>query len=120
MAAGWAYRNLLVFEKAIQDFSTAIRLKLDAAADAYTERGVTYHSKGDVDHAIEDYNKAIELDPGFAEAWTERGKAYHDKGEVDQAIEDYNKAIQLNPELADSYTCRGLIYNRARRVGPGD
>ena len=48
LGRGQAYRNLLVFEKAIQDFSTAIRLKPDEAADAYTERGVTYHCKGDI------------------------------------------------------------------------
>ena len=51
---GLAYRNLLVFEKSIQDFSTTIRLKPEAAADAYKERGVTYHSKGDIDKAIAD------------------------------------------------------------------
>ena len=32
----------------------------------YKERGITYYSKGDVDQAIEDYNKAIDLDPEFA------------------------------------------------------
>ena len=110
-----AYRNLLVFEKSIQDLSTAIRLKPDVAARAYTERGVTHHNKGDVDKAIEDYNAAIALDPEFAEAYTGRGKAYRDKGEFDKAIEDYNTAIALNPELAESYTYRGLIYTHKAR-----
>ena len=91
-----------------------IRLKPDEAAGAYTERGVTYYNKGDIDKAIEDYNAAIALDPGFAEAYTHRGQSYHDRGEIDKAITDYNKAIELNPELAEPYTCRGLSTRTGR------
>ena len=34
-------------------------------AVAYNDRGVAYEKKGDLDSALADYTKAIEIDPGF-------------------------------------------------------
>lgn len=48
--------------------------------------------------AIEDCNKAIELDPKDAVAYSIRGCAYKNKGNFDRAIEDYDKAIDLDPK----------------------
>ena len=42
------------------------------SAIAYYNRGVSYQFKGDLDHAITDYNKAIELNPNFAPAYDNR------------------------------------------------
>ena len=39
-------------------------------------RGFAYDDKGEYDRAIEDYNKAIELNPEFAEVYNSRGLAY--------------------------------------------
>jgi tetratricopeptide (TPR) repeat protein len=83
--------------------------RLDNAV-AYSNRGVAYTKKGELDKTIEDHNKAIELKPKEAKAYLNRGNAYGDKGELDKAIEDFNKAIELNPELADAYNNRGLTY----------
>ena len=47
------------------------------------------------DMAMEDYNKAIELNPRLVEAYTNRGNAYWYKQQYDKAIEDYNKAVEL-------------------------
>ena len=47
---------------AIEHYFRAIELNPDNAA-AYNNRGVAYHTKGDYDHAIEDYMTAIRLDP---------------------------------------------------------
>ena len=62
--------------------------------------------------AIEDFNKAIELDPENANTYYFRGHAYHNKGDHDRAIEDYNKTIELDPENANAYCNRGLVYGR--------
>jgi tetratricopeptide (TPR) repeat protein len=50
-------------------------------------------------YAMEDYNKAIQLNPNDAEAYYNRGNAYVAKGQYDRAIEDYNKAIQLQQDI---------------------
>ena len=43
---------------------------------AYNGRGNAYYGKGDLDHAIADYNQAITLDPKFALAYNDRSNAY--------------------------------------------
>ena len=54
--------------------------------------------QGDLDAAIQDYDKAIELDPQYAKAYNNRGNARYDQGDLDAAIQDYTKAIELNPQ----------------------
>jgi len=60
--------------------------------------------------AIEDYGKAIELNPNFAEAYNNRGAAYLNLKQYESAIEDYGKAIELNPNDAEAYNNRGAAY----------
>src|SRR5262249_44383457 len=50
---GLCYRDLKDYDKAIQDFSAAIRLDSKNPA-IFTDRGIAYIAKGDYDKAIED------------------------------------------------------------------
>ena len=76
--------------------------------------------QSDFGAAIEDYNKAIDLDPEDARTYTNRGNAYRDIGDFGAAIEDYNKAIDLDPEDARFYTNRGLAYAEKSDFGACD
>ena len=53
--------------------------------------------------ALDDYNKAIEINPQYAKAFNNRGIAKHDLGDKQGALEDYNKAIELNPAICRSF-----------------
>jgi tetratricopeptide (TPR) repeat protein len=64
-------------------------------AMAHYKRGVAYQFKGDVDRAIADYNKTIELRPGYARAYESRGSAYASKGVYTNAVADVTKASEL-------------------------
>ena len=64
-------------------------------AIAYYKRGVAYQFKGDLDRAIADYNKAIELRPSDARAYESRGSAYASKGVYTNAVADVTKASEL-------------------------
>jgi protein O-mannosyl-transferase len=79
-------------------------------ARPYNNRGNAYKTKGNIDQAISDYNKAMEVDPNLVEAYNNRGNAYQTKGNLDQAILDYNKAIEIKPNYADAYNNRGNAY----------
>ena len=65
----------------------------------YNNRGISYKEKGELDRALKDFNKALELNPDFAEAYNNRGIAYGIKGQVDEAIEDASKAIALDKNV---------------------
>jgi tetratricopeptide (TPR) repeat protein len=80
-------------------------------AMAHNNRGAAYRSKGDPERAIEDFNRAIALNPKHAKAYNNRGFAYYDKGQIDQAIKDFDKAIALDPKFAIAYNNRGVAYH---------
>ncbi len=58
-------------------------------------RGKAYADKGEYDQAISDYNKALEIDPGFAGAYGNRAISYYDEGQYDKAWEDVHKTQSL-------------------------
>ena len=64
-------------------------------ATAYYKRGVAYQFKGDVDRAIADYSKSIELRPSYARAYESRGSAYANKGVYTNAVADVTRASEL-------------------------
>jgi len=80
----------------------------------YQNRGAVYQSKGNLDQAILDYNKAIQINPNFALAYNNRGLLYQDKGNFKQALSDFNKAIHLDPNYAEAYNNLALAYFRKK------
>ena len=91
---GDAYANKGDYDKAIADYTEAIRLKPDYAY-AYYGRGKAYAEKGDLDKAIADYTVAVRLKPDFAAAYYNRGLAYDRKGEKRKAEVDLAEAKRL-------------------------
>ena len=77
----------------------------------YYNRGVGYTQLDNYRQAIEDFNRAIEIKPGFADAHNNRGSAYYVLGNYKQAIEDLNRAIEIKPGFAEAYYNRGIAYN---------
>ena len=69
-----------------------------ADAAAYHNRAVAYGSLGDLDHAIADYTKTVEIKPDNAGAYESRGRAYASKGDYTHAIADALKASELTPK----------------------
>ena len=109
-------------DKAIEHYTTAIKLKPDFAA-AYNNRGVAKYELEQYKEAIKDYDQAIKLKPDFAEAYNNRGNAKVRLGQLEEAIKDrlgqyeaaikdYNQAIKLNPDFAEAYNNRGLAKAR--------
>ncbi|OHE57632.1 MAG: hypothetical protein A2Z47_13215 [Thermodesulfovibrio sp. RBG_19FT_COMBO_42_12] len=88
----------------------------EETVDKALKHGNSYYHKGEYDKAVEEYSKAIALNPNYAEAYSNRGAAYNEKGQYDKAIEDSIKAIALNPYYAAAYNNRGTAYgNKGQR-----
>ena len=75
---------------------------------------LVYLHQEDLDCALRDYNKAIELNPDHAYAYNNRGVVYQKQDEVDSAIEDYNKAIELKLDNPHVYYKRGTAWLQLR------
>ncbi|MEO6456880.1 MAG: tetratricopeptide repeat protein [Chloroflexia bacterium] len=96
-------------DKAIAEFSEAIRLKPDYAT-SYLYRALVYRSMNRLDEAIADLNRAAELEPEKGQVYLERGNTYMYGNNYDSALPDFTRAIQLLPTEPDPYYLRGLIY----------
>lgn len=129
------------FVMAISDFTEAIRLNSNLTA-AYILRGraifasvstvlivegnfndvrvsstmgrTSANQARNYDLAIEDFTKAIELDPYNASAYRERGRVYAQKGDYNSSISDYDRAIQINPNFSAAYNNRGNSHSFKR------
>ncbi len=65
------------------------------SAMAYFNRGLVYANKEDLDRAISDWDKAIQLDPNFSAVYYNRGITYANRGETQNAIADFKKVLDL-------------------------
>ena len=63
---------------------------------------------GELEVAIEHYNRALESDRQSADTYYNRGLAKYQLENLKEAIKDYDKAIELNPLFVDAYYNRGL------------
>jgi tetratricopeptide (TPR) repeat protein len=59
--------------------------------------------------AINELDKLIDQNPGFAEAHNNRGVALQELNRIDEAITSFTVAIQINPELSNAYSNRGAL-----------
>lgn len=65
-------------------------------AEAMTARGATLLSEGRLQEAIDQFTKAIALDPRHREAFERRAEAYTKQGRGERAEEDYRQIQALN------------------------
>jgi len=79
-------------------------------AGALCIRGNDLTEKGELDAALADLNRAIEIDPTYACAFVNRGRVYRFKHDTDRAIADYDEAIRLNPRMVLAWNNRGDVY----------
>jgi len=61
---------------------------------------LAFQAKGDLDKAIADFGKAIELDPKYANAFLNRANVYRGKHDLEHAKEDLEAALKLDLRLA--------------------
>jgi tetratricopeptide (TPR) repeat protein len=62
------------------------------------------------DQAILNFNRVVELEPGFAEAFRMRARAYVAQSNLDEAIRDFTRLTALQPRDALAVTERGFAY----------
>jgi tetratricopeptide (TPR) repeat protein/S1-C subfamily serine protease len=116
---------------AIEEYNLIISKQPEA--NAYYNRGNTKFELGQKQAAIEDYDRAIAINPQDAKAYYNRGVTKSDLGQKQAAIEDYDRAIAINPQYAAAYYNRGVVkselgqkqaaiedYDRAIAINPQD
>ena len=62
-----------------------------------TNRGIERLNKGKVQESVDQFTKALAMDPNYAEAWEQRAEAYSQLGRNDDAEEDRRRLAAINP-----------------------
>ena len=77
---------------------------------ALCDRGMLRQRQGDFAGAIDDFGKAIELDPDSSvNLLTRRGMARSHIADFAGAISDFDRALAADPDCIDALECRGLV-----------
>ena len=77
--------------------------------EAWDARGLSRYWEGELDEAIADFGRALELDDELFSAYSSRGTARAEKLDYEGALEDLRRALQLLPEGDDEESILGLI-----------
>jgi hypothetical protein len=87
----------------------------ESAGQAATQlnRGLALAWQGDLDRAIEAFDRAIAADPDLALAYLDRGLAWQSKGDLGRALADLDRAVARDRTGARAYYHRSLLH-RAR------
>ena len=120
------------FDKAIADFTEALRQKPDFLI-AMENRALANQSANRPDQALADIAEVMRRDPKNARLFVRRAQLYGMKSDLDSAQKDYDEAVALEPKNADTLVKRGDLlaerkqyakayadYAQAAKLVPGD
>jgi tetratricopeptide (TPR) repeat protein len=105
--------------EAIAYYREAVAIKPDLCdekcvllAQVQSNRGNALLREGQVDDAIVNLQKVLQMDPACAEAYNYMGSALMKKGQGGKAIRYYQAAVQLDTSYADAHNNLGVAFLR--------
>ena len=103
--------------KRIELFTTCIEKEYKSKVNmaiGYYGRGQAHYSSGDLDSALRDYDKSIELNPDYAQTYVFRGILYNDLKDFKSSIQDFSRAIELSDDNLYAYAHRAAAYANSK------
>ena len=80
---------------------------LAARARSHTDLGAAYFQQGKLEIALDEFNRAAEIDPSYAQAYNGLGLVYAALNQDMQADANFKKAIQAQPTSSESHNNYG-------------
>ncbi len=102
---GLANQELKLFENAIQDYTSDLRLN-PTHAFALHQRGVCHVELKQDAAALADFNRALQLRPDFVSTLITRGHLFLRRHQPIKAVADFDQAIKLAPNSIPAYLGR--------------
>jgi tetratricopeptide (TPR) repeat protein len=118
---------------AYSDWTRDLTGRYDGSAVAHYLRGDALARRGLWRDAIASFDRAVNVDRGFAAAYVGRAEARASTGDWSQALNDLYAAVAAGPQLAEAHSSLGWVllqgqqpaetairyFNRALAISPG-
>jgi tetratricopeptide (TPR) repeat protein len=95
-----------------------LKIPVRGGADAKTHllKGYRLHRQKSYTEALEELNKAIDVDPRNAEAYYWRGRTLVSLGRLDQGVDDFKAAVKFKPDYSEAYDHLGWLAAKQGQV----
>jgi len=84
--------------------------------EEYFEQAVNAFGDENLDEAIQQYRKALEIDPNYQDALHGLGMALFNSGRLDDAIATAKKLIEIDPDDILAHTSLSMFYQSQGRI----
>lgn len=111
-AIGLDSTNLLAYYVRAQVRMKKVEAEAVTAAGtqaAGTDKWAFDASRAECQAALDDYDRVLARDPGFACCYYNKGNVYFRLKAWPEALEAYTQAIRLHPDYAEAYYNRGVV-----------
>ncbi len=95
--------------------STYDETALSARARSHTDLGAAYYQQNKLEIALDEFNRAVEIDPNYGQAYNGLGLVYAALGEDANADANFKKAIQTDPKNSESHNNYGSFLCSRKR-----
>lgn len=118
-----ALNNMGVLYVQLKEWDRALQCFQDAADDilyktpyfAYHNIGSVYFHKGQYLKAIENYQKALAVEPSYLQAYYDLASAYEAIHRDEEAIQTYHQILRIDPQSWDAHLDLAKLYIRLNR-----
>ena len=83
---------------------------------AHNTVGLIFFSRGQLDEAVTQFQKVLEINPNFADAHCNLGSALFQRGQPDEGVAEFQKALEINPNLAEAHSDLGSAFLQKGRL----
>ena len=107
-------------DKALPACAAVIDNEKTAKADlvkALIARGALYARRDQIDRAIADDSRALQLDPGLADIFNARGELWLKKGDKPKAVQDFGAALKVDPNHEKAKANHKAMAREIERIG---
>lgn len=107
----WLNMGYGEYGNAINDANTALKYipikDKEYRVFAYTTRANAYNKVEEYEKALDDYSKAIKIDPELSRSYLNRADYYYERERYDLSDQDYKKYVELEPGSPWGYLALG-------------